>query len=396
MLRSEGRILTTHAGSLPRPPGLVDLLTRVFRREAVDAGELRAAVDAAVPEIVRRQAEAGIDIGNDGEQARESFFTYVQHRMSGFGPGGDEPRLWADIADFPGFADIRRAQRSSHPQVSLVRPPQAIGDVRYLDEGALSSECDRLEAATAAAGDPFVATFLTAPSPGIIAAAMTNRHYVTLEAYVAAVAEALAVEYRTILARGHLLQIDAPDLAMEHHGSFSGRPDAFLAFVDTVVDEINRVTTGLDRDRIRLHVCWGNYGGPHTHDIELAVLLPHLLRAEVGGLLLSMANPRHEHEYRELQALRAVGAAGAAGADRLVVAAGVIDVTTNYVEHPAVVADRIERVALAVGDPSRVHACTDCGFDTAAGFGLVAPDVAWAKLASLRAGADLAGARLFG
>ncbi len=391
MLRSDGRILTTHAGSLPRPAELVDLLTRANRREPVESAELQRAIETAVPEVVRRQADVGIDIANDGEQARESFFTYVQHRMTGFGGAGDEPRLWQDVADFPGFGAIRRAQRSSHPQVSLLRPPQGIGEVRYVDDGALAAECERLGAAVATLDSPFAATFLTAPSPGIIAAAMTNRHYPTQEAYLTAVADALAVEYRTIVEAGHLLQIDAPDLAMEHHGSFSGRPEAFLAFVDAVVDQINRTTAGLPRDRIRLHVCWGNYGGPHTHDIELAVLLPHLLRAEVGGFLLSMANPRHEHEYRELATLSAD-----AGRDDLVVAVGVIDVTTNYVEHPAVVADRIERAAIALGDPTRVHACTDCGFDTAAGFGLVAPDVAWAKLAALRAGADLASSRLFG
>ena len=217
---------------------------------------------------------------------------------------------------------------------------------------------------------------------------MANRHYPTLEDYVVAVADALSVEYRRVVDAGFVLRIDAPDLAMEHHGLFAGRPVAdFLAFVDLVVAAINRATDGLAKDRIRLHVCWGNYGGPHVHDVDLADLLDHLYQADVGALLLSMANPRHEHEYRELGRNPLP--------EGMLVAAGVVDVTTNYVEHPEVVADRIERVATAVGDPRRVLACTDCGFDTAAGFGVVSPDVAWAKMASLSAGAALASTRLF-
>jgi 5-methyltetrahydropteroyltriglutamate--homocysteine methyltransferase len=341
-----------------------------------------------VPDVVARQLDAGIDIGNDGEQGRESFVTYVQHRMSGFGAGHSEPRTWKDIADFPGFAEIRRAQRSSHPQVTLTRPPVAIGPVHYLDTDAIDTECLRLAAAVGAASGSFAEVFLTAPSPGIIATAMRNAHYPSLEEYVAALARALSVEYQRIVEHGFVLQIDAPDLAMERHSLFADRPlGEFLAFVDLVIDAVNRATAPLPPERVRLHVCWGNYGGPHVHDVPLGELLPHLYRARVGGLLLSMANPRHEHEYREL--------ARNPLPEGMVLACGVVDVTTNYVEHPEVVADRLERVVGAIGDPHRVIACTDCGFDTAAGFGLVAPDVAWAKLRALRAGADLASARLF-
>lgn len=384
MQRSEGRILTTHAGSLPRPTELVALLKSVNQRDKVDASALAAAVEAATVAVVANQRDVGIDVGNDGEQGRESFFTYVQHRMSGFGAGGAEPRVWQDIADFPGFAEIRSAQRSNTPQVTLTRPPRAVGAVRYLDTDAIDGELNRLEATALGA---FRETFLTAPSPGIIAAAMANAHYPTMDDYINAVADALAVEYRLIVGRGHVLQIDAPDLAMEAHGSFAGRRSDFLSFVDVVIAAINRAVEGLPADRIRLHVCWGNYGGPHTHDIPVSELLPRLYQAKVGGLLLSMANPRHEHEYREL--------ARQPLPEGWLLAAGVIDVTTNYVEHPEVVADRLERVANAVGDPARVLACTDCGFDTAAGFSLVAPDVAWEKLRTLRAGADLASQRLF-
>jgi 5-methyltetrahydropteroyltriglutamate--homocysteine methyltransferase len=390
MQRSTDRILTTHAGSLPRPPGLVGLLKRVSRHETVDAAALDHAVDAAVADVVARQRAVGIDVGNDGEQGRESFFTYVQHRMTGFAetPGDDGVvgRSWKDIDDFPGFAEIRRAQRSSADQVTLTRPPAAIGKVTYGDTGAIEAECSRLSGRLG--DEPFVEVFMSSPSPGIIAAAMTNRFYPSLDEYLDAVGAALSVEYRRIVEAGFVLQIDAPDLAMEHHGLFADRPlREFLDFVERVVATINRATEGLPAERIRLHVCWGNYGGPHVHDVPLSDLLPLLYRAHVGGLLVSGGNPRHEHEYREFERWPLP--------DDWILAAGVIDTTTNYVEHPEVVADRLERVARAVGDPSRILACTDCGFDTAAGFGLVVPDVAWEKLRSLREGADRATDRLF-
>ncbi len=390
MERSRDRFLTTHAGSLPRPPELVRLLKRVSRHEAVDPDELDRAVEAAVGAAVAQQRAVGIDVGNDGEQGRESFFTYVQHRVTGFadsGPGSAAPaRTWKDVDDFPGFAEIRRAQRATGDQVTLTRPPVAVSEVTYPDTAAIDRECERF--ARHLADRPFTEAFLTAASPGIVAAAMRNEFYPSLREYLAAVGAALAVEYRRVVDAGFVLQIDAPDLAMEHHGLFAGRPPSeFLGFVEQVVDTINRATAGVPADRIRLHVCWGNYGGPHVHDVPLADLLPLLYQARVGGLLVSGGNPRHEHEYREF-ARRPLP-------DGWVLAAGVIDTTTNYVEHPEVVADRIERVARAIGDPTAVLACTDCGFDTAAGFGLVAPDVAWEKLRSLRDGASIATERLF-
>jgi 5-methyltetrahydropteroyltriglutamate--homocysteine methyltransferase len=243
-------------------------------------------------------------------------------------------------------------------------------------------------AAGAAAPGGFVETFWTVPSPGIVACAMQNAHYASLEAYVDAVADALRVEYEAVAARGHVLQIDAPDLAMERHTLFADRPlDDFLAFVDHTVAALNRALAAVPPDRVRLHVCWGNYEGPHTDDVDLGPLLPHLARARVGGLVLSMANPRHAHEHRVL-------AAHGIPADWVLVA-GVIDTTTNYVEHPEVVAERLEQAARAVGDPHRLLAGTDCGFDTSAGLGQVAEDVVWEKLRALRDGAALASARLF-
>jgi 5-methyltetrahydropteroyltriglutamate--homocysteine methyltransferase len=387
--RSEGRLLTTHAGSLPRPPRLTQLLAALNRGQPVDEHELSRLVDAAVASAVDKQRAVGIDVGNDGEQGRESFFTYVQHRMTGFSPGvpGRHPaRQWQDIVDFPGFGEIRQGQRAGEHQVTLATPPVAVGPVAYGDTAAIDAECARLGAA--ASDHPFTDVFLSSPSPGIVTTGMANTFYAGLDEYLEAVAVALSTEYHRIVAEGFVLQIDAPDLAMERHALFRDKPlEDFLDFVDRVVGAINTATEGIPPERIRLHVCWGNYGGPHTHDVPLRAILPHLYQAHVGGLLLSLANPRHAHEHRELRREPLP--------DGWLVAAGVIDTTTNYVEHPEVVADRLERVVDAVGDPHRVLASTDCGFDTAAGFGLVAADVAWEKLRSLRAGADLASSRVF-
>jgi 5-methyltetrahydropteroyltriglutamate--homocysteine methyltransferase len=229
---------------------------------------------------------------------------------------------------------------------------------------------------------------MTAASPGIVASAMENRHYPSMGAYVHAVAGALEAEYHAIVERGLLLQIDAPDLALERHTLFADRPLAdFLAWVELVIGAINGALSGIDPRRVRLHVCWGNYEGPHTLDVPLDDILPMLYQARVGALVVSMANPRHAHEFRcfERRPLP----------DDMLLIAGVIDTTTNYVEHPQVVADRVERAARAVGDPRRVIAGTDCGFDTSAGIGDVAPSVVWEKLRALRAGADLVTARLW-
>jgi 5-methyltetrahydropteroyltriglutamate--homocysteine methyltransferase len=385
MERSERRILTTHAGSLPRPKPLVEMLVRQSRREDVDAGALAAAVRDATRHVVARQLEAGIDVGNDGEQGRESFFTYVQHRMTGFGGAGQRP-VMRDIVHYPTFVALR-APAFARTMVNLLAAPQAVADVRYADRAPLERACAEYRAALADAPGGFVESFVTAPSPGIVAAAMTNAHYPRLEDYVRAVGAALRTEYEYIVSQGFVLQIDAPDLAMERHTSFADRPLAeFLAFVDVTIAVIAEALAAVPRDRVRLHVCWGNYEAPHCFDVPLDDILPRLYAAPVGALVLSMANPRHAHEHRCL-------ARYPLPADMLLVA-GVIDPTTNYVEHPEVVADRIELAARAVGDPRRVIAGTDCGFEVAAGLGEVAEEVVWEKLRTLRAGADLATKRL--
>ncbi len=389
MLRSETRILTTHTGSLPRPRELTELYAARAGGATVDAAEIAERGRAAVDAVVRKQLTAGIDIGNNGEQQREAFFLYVRHRMSGFG-GGWTRRPTADVARYPGY----RASRAAHDAIgasvsNMEAVPEAVGDVRYLDRALVEAECADFAAALAAAPGRFAETFLTAPSPGIIATALRNRHYATEDDYLTALAEALRVEYATIVAAGHVLQIDAPDLALERHLAFQDRPLAeFLAFSARVIAAINRALDGIPPDRVRLHACWGNYEGPHDCDVAMDAILPTMRGARAGGFVLPVANPRHAHETRCLAAF--------AGQPETVVVAGVIDVLTNFVEHPEVVADRITRVAEAVGDPRRVIAGTDCGFDTSAGRGRVAEDVVWAKLAALAEGARIASARLFG
>jgi 5-methyltetrahydropteroyltriglutamate--homocysteine methyltransferase len=385
MKRSESRILTTHAGSLPRPKPLVDLQLRMSRGEPVDATELAQTVSEATRRAVQRQLECGIDVGNDGEQPRESFFTYVRYRMSGFGGEGTRPPA-KDVASYPTFRELyqTQARKSLH-----TAPPRAIGEVRYLNRDALEQELAQYREALADEKPRgFIESFWTAPSPGIIACGMQNTYYGSLPEYVNAVADALKTEYEAIAARGLVLQIDAPDLAMERHRQFADRPLAeFLEFLDLTISAINRALANVPRDQVRLHVCWGNYEGPHNFDVPLDDLLPHLYQARAGALVLSMANPRHAHEYHCLSKYPLPR-------DWLVIA-GVIDTTTNYVEHPEVVAERIEQVARAVGDPTRVLAGTDCGFDTSTGVGMVAEEVVWEKLRALRAGAELASSRLF-
>jgi 5-methyltetrahydropteroyltriglutamate--homocysteine methyltransferase len=377
---SDSRILTTHTGSLPRPSALAEMHGRRSRGEPVDADEFRAAVADATAAVIAAQVDAGIDVGNDGEQARESFFTYVQHRMDGFGDTSTRP-LMRDLTDHPDYMALA-IPRYERMKVNLMAAPAAIGAVAYRDTAEVAAECELVRDA------PFAETFMTAASPGIVAAAMENRAYATDAEYVAAIAAALATEYRFIVDQGLLLQVDAPDLAMERHVSFADRPLAvFLDWIDLVIANINAALGGIDRSRVRLHVCWGNYEGPHDLDVPLEEVIGRIYAADVGALVLSMANARHEHEYRVLREQPLP--------DGMALVAGVIDTTNNFVEHPDVVADRIQRVVDAVGDPRRVIAGTDCGFDTSAGIGDVAPSVVWAKLRALHEGAARASARLF-
>lgn len=379
MLKTTSRFLTTHSGSLPRPAELAELHGRRSKGEAVDPDALRLAVAAATEAAVSMQVDCGIDVGNDGEQARESFVTYVQHRMNGFGGAYDRP-LMRDLIDHPDYIELA-LPKFARIKVDLLKAPGAVADVSYADLSEVTAECDLVASA------PFGETFMTAASPGIVCSAMRNGHYPSMPEYMSAVADAMSNEYRHIVDRGLLLQLDAPDLAMERHVLFGDRPiDEFLEWVELGISSINRALFGIDPQRVRLHVCWGNYEGPHDSDVPLDEILPIIYQADVGALVVSMANARHAHEHRcfEVRPLP----------DEMVLVAGVIDTTTNYVEHPEVVADRIELASRSVGDPTRIICGTDCGFDTSAGLGEVAPSVVAEKLRSLRIGADLASDRL--
>jgi 5-methyltetrahydropteroyltriglutamate--homocysteine methyltransferase len=386
MRRSEDRILTTHTGSLPRPPELTRLHIRRARGESIDPAELDRLGKEALRWVVAKQAESGVDVGNNGEQQREGFFLHIRHRMSGFG-GSWQRRTRADALRYPVFRRMMEEQLASREAVSNMGPPKAISAVRYLGREAVEAECADFRAALADTGTHFVEPFLTAPSPGIIAGAMKNEHYPTEQAYLDDLGTALREEYEAIVEAGFLLQLDCPDLALERHLSYQDRPlGDFLGFVERVVVTINAALANVPREKVRLHVCWGNYEGPHDSDVPLADILPILRQANVGAFFLPFANPRHAHEYKVFEKHPL--------ADDQILVAGVIDSLTNFVEHPEAVADRIERVAQAVGDSHRVIAGTDCGFDTSAGMGRVAEDVVWAKFKSLAEGARLASARL--
>ena len=388
MQRSSDRILTTHTGSLPRPRELTRLYSLRARGEAVDVAEIDRVGRDAVRRIVAKQREAGIDIGNNGEQQRDSFFLYLRARLSGLGGSWERPSR-ADVERYPEFKRMWTEQHAARTQVSsLGGLPKAIGEVRYLDDRAINDECAHFKAVLDEDRGAFVEPFMCAPSPGIVAMAVRNEHYDTLGSYLDALGKALKVEYEAIVRHGFLLQVDAPDLALERHITYKDKPvSAFVGFVEQVVATINRAIEAIPRDRVRLHVCWGNSESPHDADVPLEDILPALQQANVGGFVLPFANPRHAHEFRcfEKRPL---------ASDQILVA-GVIDSLTNFVEHPEVVADRLQRVAAVIGDPSRVLAGTDCGFDTSAGWGRVAADVVWAKLRSMRDGARLASARLF-
>ncbi len=386
MLTSRDRILTTHVGSLPRNDTLTDLLIGREAGKAIDPAILAAEMDRAVRDTVAAQVQAGIDIGNDGEQQRVGFQTYIPERMSGFG-GESKRKIGKDFQEVPELLEMfaRRFPR----RAKISNAPQAVAEVHYRDTKDLEDEIARFQRGMAAAGKPFAETFLTAPSPGIVATTMMNAYYKSHEDYLMALARELRPEYRAIHAAGLVLQIDAPDLAMERTMTFQDLSEAeFLRVCELHVAAINTALEGIPRDRVRLHCCWGNWEGPHIHDIALAPILPILYQAHAAALTIEFANPRHQHEYAAVRA-------HPLPKDWLLIP-GVIDTTTNFVEHPEVVARRIEEAVTVVGDRERVIASTDCGFGTFSGREWVAASIVWKKLASLRQGADLASKRLWG
>ncbi len=386
MKRSEHRILTTHVGSLPRSPALRDLLVRQDRGEAVDGGALAREAEAAVRYVISRQLDAGVDVGNDGEQPRVGFSTYPARRMRGFG-GASKRRMSRDMAEHPDYMARLARQRSGAARINDA--PQAVAEVAYTDLGEATAECELFQRATPGEGKGFAEPFMTAASPGVIATIMLDAYYGSHERYIRALAREMRKEYELIVAHGFVLQLDCPDLAMERVRFFQDEPlDRFLDAVALHIDAINEAVTAIPRDRVRLHVCWGNYDGPHTYDVALEPLLPIIYRARVGALSLPLASPRHQHE---LKAFRRHPLP-----DGMLFLPGVIDSTTNVVEHPEVVADRITAAVETVGDRTRVLASVDCGFGTFAGSQLVEESIVWTKLRALRDGADLATKRLWG
>ena len=385
MKRSEQRILTTHVGSLPRTPALRDLLVRQDRGETVDAATLAGESEAAVRHVVRKQLEAGVDVGNDGEQPRVGFSTYPAKRMRGFG-GASKRRMSRDIAEHPDY--MARLSRMRTGAARINDAPQAVAEVAYTDLGEATAECEMFQRCVAGERQGFAEPFMTAASPGVIATIMLDAFYGSHERYIRALAREMRKEYELIVARGFVLQLDCPDLAMERVRFFQDEPmDRFLDAVALHIDAINEAVAAIPPDRVRLHLCWGNYDGPHTHDVPLEPLLPVIYRAKVGALSLPLASPRHQHELKAFR--RHPLPAG------MLFVPGVIDSTTNVVEHPEVVADRIVAAAEAIGDRTRVLASVDCGFGTFAGSQLVEESVVWTKLRALRDGADLATKRLW-
>ncbi|MEE2805087.1 MAG: cobalamin-independent methionine synthase II family protein [Pseudomonadota bacterium] len=387
MKKSQSRILTTHAGSLPRPLALTDLYAKRAKGQSIDDAALATMVSTAVSQIVPKQIEAGLDVVNNGEQSREAFFLYVQHRMSGFEPGGSRQR-WRDVTRYSQFYESRERALKSRNVVSNMAPPKVTGEVSYLDPTMIESECLEFKQVLDAHRGDYAEAFMTAPSPGIIASAIPNQHYDSFSSYLQAITNALAHEYHCIVDKGFILQLDCPDLAMERHISFADRPiNDFIEFVEQIIDAINGALVSIPPEQVRLHVCWGNYEGPHDLDVPLDDILKPILDARVGAFLFPLANPRHAHEHRCFR--------GDLLRDDQLLIAGVIDTTTNYIEHPQVVADRIVLAAQAIGNPQRVLAGTDCGFDTSAGMGRVSEDIVWAKLRALHEGAALATEQLF-
>lgn len=377
MKRSTERILTTHTGSLPRPADLLALIQARENGEPIDEAAFGSRVASAVAEVVGQQVAAGIDVVSDGEMGKPSFATYVTHRIAGFGGENPEPRIFADWESFPGWAS--QVQRGSMRRRFCVAPLAWRGD------DAVRADIGNLQQAAAAAGA--TEAFMPAASLGIVADIMTNQHYPTEEAFLYALADAMKQEYRAIAAAGLLLQIDAPDAALCRQTAFRHSSlEEFRRATAQRVEVLNHALAGIPAEQVRFHVCWGNYPGPHVNDVPLRDIIDLVLSVNAGAYSIEASNPRHAHEWRVWEEV--------ALPPGKVLIPGVIDSTTNFVEHPEVVAERIEQFARVVGREN-VIAGTDCGFGTSAGSALVHPEIVWAKLAALAEGARLASARLF-
>ena len=372
MQRSTERFLTTHTGSLPRP---ADLIRMMFAREEgvpVDAAALGARVRSAVAETVQKQVEAGVAIVSDGEMSKPSYATYVKDRLNGFG-GASHPLQYRDLVDFPEMAK----RVFGDPGRSRRRTPACDGPISVGDPRASEADVENLAAAARAVHAERV--FMSAASPGVISLFFRNEHYPSHEAYLFAIADALRHEYETVARAGFILQVDCPDLGMGRHIQFADLGlDEFRKMARLHVEALNHALANVPPERARLHVCWGNYEGPHHHDVALADIIDIVFAARASGISFEASNPRHAHEWRLFERVKLP--------EGKVLIPGVLDSTTNFIEHPDLVAERIGRYARLVGREN-VIAGTDCGFGTWVGQAAVDPDIAWAKLASMAEGA---------
>ncbi|WP_338468322.1 cobalamin-independent methionine synthase II family protein [Novosphingobium sp. ZN18A2] len=375
------RIKTTHVGSLPRGEELTPLLLARDAGKPYDAAEFDRVVQAAVNEGVKNQVAAGVSVVSDGELGKVGYSTYMIERLSGFG-GHTDRKPAADLAEVPDLAKKLSAIMGSQEFVRA----SCIGPVKLVTLEPLHDDIRRFKAALAEHGGEGTQAFMNSASPGLITAFQVNRHYPSHEAYLADLVDAMREEYETIVNAGFLLQLDCPDLAMSRHTGYQDMSeDEFLKVADANVEALNAATANIPPEKMRMHVCWGNYEGPHDHDIPFERVADIVIKARPGTVLFEAANPRHEHEWKVWKEKQIP--------DHKVLAPGLIDTCSNYVEHPELVAQRIERFADIVG-ADRVVASTDCGFGTFAGYGKIDPKVTWKKLRNLREGADIAGARL--
>ncbi|HQS98077.1 MAG: epoxyalkane--coenzyme M transferase [Novosphingobium sp. 17-62-19] len=375
------KIKTTHVGSLPRGDELTPLLLARDKGEPYDAAEFDRVVSAAVDAGVKAQVEAGVSVVSDGELGKVGYSTYMIERLSGFG-GHIDRKPAADLAEVPNLVKKLSAIMGSQEFVRA----SCIGDVRLITLDPLHEDIRRFKAALEKHAAPDTEAFMNAASPGLITAFQVNRHYPTHEAYLADLVDAMREEYETIVNEGFYLQLDCPDLAMSRHTGYQDLSDAeFVKVAEANVEALNAATANIPPEKMRMHICWGNYEGPHDHDIPLERVIDTIIKARPATVLFEAANPRHEHEWKVWKDAKLP--------DHKILAPGLIDTCSNYIEHPELIAQRIERFAAIVG-ADRVVASTDCGFGTFAGYGKLDPIVTWRKLKSLREGADIAAGRL--
>ena len=379
MHTSQDRILTTHVGSLPRSAAVTDVVFAQEQGKSPDNAE--SIIRDAVDEVVSRQVSTGVDIVSDGEMSKISYATYIKDRITGFDGDSDrEPP--SDLEEFPGFL----ARQASSGGTPTYRRPCCVGDIAVKDMDPVQEDISNLLSAIESHAP--TQSFMNAASPGVIALFQPNKHYATHEDYLEALAAAMSHEYRAIVDAGIVLQLDSPDLGLGRHMMFKDKSDEeYQALAGLHVAALNHALEGIPKEMVRLHVCWGNYEGPHHHDAPMELVLPVALQANVGAILFESSNPRHAHEWETFS--------NADLPDDLILVPGVIDSTTNFVEHPKLVAERLCRFADIVGR-ERVIAGSDCGFSTFAGFGAVDEDIVYAKLGSMAEGAAMASKKLWG